>query len=126
MLSVPWLRKIIRGIRLIKNAVATAVLTCVEAQLGLRGFGCRAVNSGNIRVTSISMRVEDITKFVIAATWICTKSFWFLRPTDELLSFRSSSEPWSLTMGVGISSPYCFWPLSVDKRILTSIFRTTI
>lgn len=25
----------------------------------------------------------------IAATWICTKSFWFLRPTDELLSFRS-------------------------------------
>lgn len=25
----------------------------------------------------------------IAATWICTKSFWFLRPGDELLSFRS-------------------------------------
>lgn len=35
----------------------------------------------------------------IAATWICTKSFWFLRPMDELLSFRSSSEPWILTTG---------------------------
>lgn len=25
----------------------------------------------------------------IASTWICTKSFWFLRPMDELLSFKS-------------------------------------
>lgn len=35
----------------------------------------------------------------IAATWICTKSFWFLRPMDELLSFRSTSEPQNLTEG---------------------------
>ena len=36
-------------------------------------------------------RLDVIIKEVehIAATWICTKSFWFLRPTDELLSFRS-------------------------------------
>lgn len=35
----------------------------------------------------------------IASTWICTKSFWLLRPADELLSFRSSSEPWGQTKG---------------------------
>lgn len=37
------------------------------------------------------IKLEVITRAVvcIAATWICTKSFWFLRPTDELLSFRS-------------------------------------
>ena len=28
----------------------------------------------------------------IAATWICTKNLWFLRPTDELLSYRSLGE----------------------------------
>lgn len=44
----------------------------------------------------------------IAATWICTKSFWFLRPTDELLSFRScSSEPWGSTKVAKISSLRC-------------------
>lgn len=26
---------------------------------------------------------------IVATTWICTKSFWFLRPMDELLSFNS-------------------------------------
>lgn len=26
----------------------------------------------------------------IAVTWSCTKSFWLLRPMDELLSFNSS------------------------------------
>lgn len=44
----------------------------------------------------------------IAATWICTKSFWFLRPTDELLSFRSlASEPWGPTKVTRISSLRC-------------------
>lgn len=62
----------------------------------------------------------------IAFTWICTKSFWFLRPTDELLSFKSVRKPWNLTMGVRISSAYCLWPSSVSKRILTFIFRITI
>lgn len=46
----------------------------------------------------------------IATTWICTKSFWFLRPTDELLSFRSgglTSELRSSTEGTRISSLRC-------------------
>lgn len=44
----------------------------------------------------------------IAATWICTKNLWFLRPTDELLSYRSaSSEPWGLTRVAKISSLRC-------------------
>lgn len=57
----------------------------------------------------MSNRLEVYIKVVgcIAATWSCTKSFWFLRPTDELLSFRSSREPWGLTKGVIISSLHC-------------------
>lgn len=37
------------------------------------------------------IKLEVIAREVgcIAATWICTKSFWFLRPMDKLLSFRS-------------------------------------
>ena len=62
----------------------------------------RVVNKGYVRRTKMMIRLDVIISEVecIAATWICTKSFWFLRPTDELLSFRSgASEPWSLTMG---------------------------
>lgn len=48
-------------------------------------------------------RIRDEDKIMvveyIASTWICTKSFWFLRPTDELLSFRSPRKPRSLTVG---------------------------
>lgn len=44
---------------------------------------------GQIRIVRVRRRVEVIMMFIIAATWSCTKSFWFLRPTDELLSFRS-------------------------------------
>lgn len=63
----------------------------------------------------------------IAATWICTKSFWFLRPTDELLSFRSlrvslGVQPRRRRLAVSVASEH----LSVDKRILTSVFRITI
>lgn len=75
------------------------------------------------------MRVEVMIKGVgcIAFTWSCTKSFWFLRPTDELLSFKSrASELWNLTKGVKISSLHCVRPLSVDKGVLTSVFRITI
>lgn len=51
----------------------------------------------------------------IAATWICTKSFWFLRPADELLSFRScSSEPWGPTKVAKISS-FRYWRVSLGK-----------
>lgn len=43
----------------------------------------------------------------IASTWTCTKSFWFLKPTDELLSYRSTSEPRSLAAVARISSFCC-------------------
>lgn len=46
--------------------------------------GCARIVKMRIRV---DVRVMD--EWVIASTWICTKSFWFLRPTDELLSFKS-------------------------------------
>lgn len=51
-----------------------------------------------IAITRISE--EDRVRVVgcIAFTWICTKSFWFLRPTDELLSFKSARKPRSLTV----------------------------
>ena len=77
----------------------------------------------------IRIRLEVIMREVgcIAATWICTKSLWFLRPTDELLSFRSRpSEPWGSTKDGKISSFLCCEPLSVDKGGLTPIFRITI
>lgn len=50
--------------------------------------------SGKVRSVNTMARLEDIINMFgdIAATWICTKSFWFLRPTDELLSFRSGYE----------------------------------
>lgn len=51
------------------------------------------VNRGYRRRVKIIIRLDVIisAEGCIAATWICTKSFWFLRPTDELLSFRSMS-----------------------------------
>lgn len=125
--SMPWSRKMISGIMLIKNAMHTAVLTCFRAQSWSSGFGLRVIMRGQTRIVRVRRRVEVIIIFTIAATWSCTKSFWFLRPMDELLSFRSKlNEPRSLTVGVGISSPYCIWPLSVDKGVLTPIFRITI
>lgn len=103
IVSAPSSRKIKRGRRLTKNAVFTAVFTCVRAQVSWWGVGLRVVRRGRIRSVRVSNRLEVRAKVVgyIAATWICTKSFWFLRPTDELLSFRSSSEPRSLTSGAG-------------------------
>ncbi len=65
----------------------------------------------------------------IAATWICTKSFWFLRPTDELLSFRSRRlrvSPGVQPRWRGLAVFVAGEPLSVDKKILTSFFRITI
>lgn len=63
------------------------------------------------RSRKIMIRLEDIISEVecIATTWICTKSSWFLRPVDELLSFRSyTSEPWGPTKVTEISSPRCW------------------
>lgn len=55
-------------------------------------MGERVVKRGYERSPKIMIRLDVIMIEVgcIAATWICTKSFWFLRPTDELLSFRST------------------------------------
>lgn len=117
---------------LIKNAVLTAVLAYLVAQFWSRGFGVSVIRTGHIKTVNVRSRAEVIIVFTIAATWSCTKSFWFLRPMDRLLSFRSvkrlrhTNEPRSLTVVIGVSSPYCLGPLSVDKRGLTSIFRTTI
>lgn len=65
---------------------------------------------GYARTAKIIIKLDVIASEAgcIATTWICTKSFWFLRPTDELLSFRSgASEPWGLTMGAKVSSLRC-------------------
>lgn len=58
-------------------------------------------------ITRLDVIIREVV--CIAATWICTKSFWFLRPMDELLSFRSEpSEPWGLTKVVEVSSFRCW------------------
>ncbi len=110
IVSAPSLRKRNSGRRLTKKASFTAVLTWVSAQFGSWGCGERVVSTGYARSVKIMIRLEVIIRDVvcIAATWICTKSFWFLRPTDELLSFRSgSSEPWGSTKVAKISSFRC-------------------
>lgn len=87
--SAPSVRKMKRGRRLVKKASFTAVLTCERAQCGLEGRMVERM--GYDRIAKMMSKLEDITmdEGCIAATWICTKSFWFLRPMDELLSFRS-------------------------------------
>lgn len=75
------------------------------------------MKTGNVSSEKITIRLVVIIKEVgcIAATWICTKSFWFLRPADELLSFRSgSSEPWGPTKVAKISS-FRYWRVSLGK-----------
>lgn len=89
IVSVPWSKKISSGMMLMKNAVLTAVLTYLRAQSCFRGCGLSVIVRGQIRIVNVNRRVVIIIVFTIAATWSCTKSFWFLRPTDELLSFRS-------------------------------------
>ncbi|MDG2555439.1 hypothetical protein P7M41_25940, partial [Vibrio parahaemolyticus] len=73
------------------KASFTAVFTCVRAQLSFWGRGLRVVKMGKASREKIMIRLEVIIteEVCIATTWSCTKSFWFLRPTDELLSFRS-------------------------------------
>lgn len=90
--SAPSVRNKNSGRRLTKKASLTAVFTCDRAHWGLLGLWWRAEITGNERVAKMTKRQVVIVIEVgcIAATWICTKSFWFLRPTDELLSFRSS------------------------------------
>lgn len=91
IVSAPSLKKINRGRRLTKNASLTAVITCERAQSSSRGEGLRVVMMGYTKITK-TRRSEEVIESVagcIVSAWICTKSFWFLRPTDRLLSFRS-------------------------------------
>ena len=46
MVSTPWSKKINRGSKLTRNAVLTAVFTCVTAQLGSLGLGSIVVIIG--------------------------------------------------------------------------------
>ena len=83
IVSVPSFKKIHKGIKLTKKASLTAVFTCEVAQCEGAGWGFMVVITGRIR-SVITKRREDVMMVVvnIAITWICTKSFWFLRPMD--------------------------------------------
>lgn len=96
MPSVFKSRKIISGRRLMKNAELTAIFV-MFAMLDFSWSGFSVINRGNIRIKKIRRSDECIINVILASTWICTKSFWFLRPTDKLLSFRSMRKPRILT-----------------------------
>ena len=110
MVSAPSLRNRAKGRRLTKKATLTASFTCRRAQEFSCFLGVKVVSSGWANKVKMIRREEVIIKGVgcIATTWICTKSFWFLRPTDELLSFRSrAGEPRGLTGVAKISRFRC-------------------
>lgn len=80
------------------------------AQEGDKGWGERVEKIGRSSSRRVITKLVDITREVggIANTWICTKSFWCLRPADRLLSFISGArEPWDLTKVGKISSFPC-------------------
>lgn len=125
---IPVERKIKRGRRLMKKAVLTAVFTFTSAQFGAKGLGEREVKTGYNRRAKIRRRLDVKVKeyICIVPTWICTKNFWFLRPTDDCSPLgargkraRSSTEKKNLA---GFCS--CV-PLSASKGILTPIVSTT-
>ena len=91
MSSVPLLRYIVRGSRLMKNAILTCITAISSGDLVLMDLCTKVINTGIIKTTKIRIiqQVMTIELAFIATTWSCTKSFWFLRPVDELLSFRS-------------------------------------
>ena len=68
------------------------------------GRGLRVERTGRISRVRTSRREDVIILVVcIASTWICTKSFWFLRPTDGFYPLEAAEmtrEPWGLTEGV--------------------------
>lgn len=86
IVSAPSFKKINRGRRLMKKLSFTDVLTCVVAQFRGLMLGVRVERRGKTRRAKIIIKLEVIMREVrcIATTWTCTKSFWFLRPTDEL------------------------------------------
>lgn len=91
IVSVPSFKKIARGKRLSRNEALTAVLTVERGHVVGRGRGLRVESSGTVSRAKIINREEAIVRGAecIAAAWSCAKSLWFLRPTDELLSFGS-------------------------------------
>lgn len=130
IVSAPSLRNKNKGRRLTRKASLTAVLTWERAQLCSCGAGLSVVSTGYANSVKIISKLDVIIREVgcIATTWICTKSFWFLRPTDELLSFRSGGrvspgvQPRSRRLAVFVAGE----PLSVGKGVLTPVFRITI
>ena len=102
--SVPSLRKRKRGPRLTRKAIITAVFTWVRAQVFFKGVGFMAHNNGNRSSMSVVIKEEEniYVKGVIAATWSCTKSFWFLKPADDCYPLGASSEPWGRTKGAKV------------------------
>lgn len=91
VVSVPWSKNRKRGKRLMKKASLMAILVFDRAQSGESGLGLKVVRRGYSKMKKMSIMQEGRKRAAggIASTWSCTKSFWFLRPTDELLSFRS-------------------------------------
>lgn len=114
MASAPSEQNRKRGRRLTKKASLTAVFTWTSAHWLSFGAGERVEKTGRSRRAKIIRRVEDIIRGVgcIAFTWSCTKSFWFLRPTDALLSFESPREHRNSTEGTRGSSLRC-WQASL-------------
>ena len=101
IVSVPWSRKINSGIRLTKKASMTAVFTWAVAQSAGTGRGFKVVRMGRIRSVITRRREDVIIDIGIANTWICTKSFWFLKPVDNCYPILAwASKPRSLTEGV--------------------------
>lgn len=107
--SAPSDKKREAGRRLTRNANFTAVFTDVSAQVLGFGAGERVVRRGRIRREKMTKRLVDIANVVryIAFTWSCTKSFWFLRPADTLLSFKSPRGRRISTEVTAGSSPRC-------------------
>ena len=97
------------------------------AQCGGTGFGLRVVRTGRVRRVRTKRREVVVTVMMyIATTWICTKSFWFLRPTDGCYPLVAEGASGSNRGGEGLAIFTAVEPPSVGKKGLTSIFRITI
>ena len=97
------------------------------AQWDGTGFGLRVVRTGRTRRVRTKRR-EDVVIVMrcIATTWICTKSFWFLRPTDDCYPLVAEGASGFNRGGEGLAIFTAVEPPSVGKKGLTSIFRITI
>lgn len=128
MACAPSEQKRNRGNRLIKKENFTAVLASSRAQPSGFGVEERVVSTGRVRSTKIIRRDEDISKGVagIAFTWSCTKSLWFLRPTDGYYPLKARESTGIQPEVRGVAALVAGKPLSVNRRTLTPNFRITI